>query len=90
MKSQAITAKILDVRYFCSSDTKCQPTALVTMIDQNGAKRKIFLRDHQQSSVLSVGVSVILQEERSLETRFAPKYTIWEKISEYKKAMRQK
>ena len=90
MKQQTMTVRIVSVSYFCSSDARCAPTALVTIVDNNNKKRTIYLRDCYQPSLLVAGSSVILQEERSIKTRFSTKYTIWKNMAAYRKAIYQK
>jgi len=90
MQPNATEVEILKVSYLCSTDKKCAPRTAVLIRGKNGKKRTIFLLGRYKSPLLISGTSVVIAEERTVENRFAPQYTLWENMTAYKKSTHQK
>jgi len=90
MQPNATEVEILKVSYLCSTDNDCAPRAAVLVRGKNGRKRTIFLLGRYRSPLLISGTSVVIAEERTVENRFAPQYTLWKNMAAYKRSAPQK
>ena len=90
MQTNATEVEILKVSYLCSTDKNCAPRVAVLICGKNGKKRTIFLSGGDKSPLLIAGTSVVITEERTIENRFAPQYTLWKNMAAYKRSAPQK
>ncbi len=88
MQTKPIISDILSVRYLGSNDKQCTQTVAVTVKNEHGAKRTIYLHgNNYDAKILCVGTSVVIQEQRDIYTNFVPKYNM---IVAHKKNTKQK
>ena len=90
MQTQVSVVKVVNVNYVHSSDRKCPTRRLLTILDAYGIVRTIYIQNGYKMPYVHKGRSIVLQEEKGIETRFVPKYTIWNTMAAYKKSTNQK